>query len=235
MNDSLLLSTRSFAEASPMQASKWLKCQMLVDADEMKSLLDTLGKFKIYMPGCVLERGKGLITQEEFLNCYGHYIEELKCGRIPEDADFTSYFSTVFSVTPDSLYAIHIGEDKQIIRAARPVIQLQSHRLDYSPTEHKFRPMILGKDSILWGIQFTYPQLFQDSKTNQVEQVVVGEAFPNTVLFQTLQRWVRSNTVPTPFIVANEKINVPMRLGKQCFSWINAHPQLAKKGLSVLH
>jgi len=45
-------------------------------------------------------------------------------------------------------------------------------------------------------------------------------------LFQKIKVWIRDNTRATPFLVDGERKNVPMRLGKKCFSWINTHPGL---------
>jgi hypothetical protein len=50
-----------------------------------------------------------------------------------------------------------------------------------------------------------------------------------------MQQWVRSHTIATPFEVEGKKVNVPIRLGKECLSRINSHPQLQAKGLRVIH
>jgi hypothetical protein len=55
--------------------------------------------------------------------------------------------------------------------------------------------------------------------------------FPNTSLFLALSRWVRQNTLPTPIFDGAKRINLPVRLGKRCFSWIGNHPRLIEKGL----
>ena len=142
-------------------------------------------------------------------------------------------FSSVFTVSSDSVYALPVGTDRRLIRVSRPVIQLQSHALDYSPHDEKFRAMVFGIDSVLWGIQFSYPQLFLDSRTKEAKAVVENGEFPNTRFFHTLQRWIRHHTIPTPFFVEGKRINVPIRLGKECLSWINNHPQLIKKNIKV--
>lgn len=230
------MSSLRFSNTSerPMEASKWLKCPILVDADEIRNLFDALGTFSIFLTSCVCKRNGGEISRAEFLDCYSQYIETLKSGKIPDEASYRHQFSSVFTVNSDALYAIPIGDDQQLIRIAKPVIQLQSHRMDYSQADHKFRSMTFGSDSLVWGIQFTYPQLYKDSGTQEIHQVLGDAEFPNTQLFQQLQRWVRANTVPTPFLVGEEKINIPVRLGKHCFSWINKHPQLPIKNLRVI-
>ncbi len=224
-----MLTIKSSSE--PYHASKWLSVALLVDANEMKSLLETLGSFLIYSVGSVVKRGEGLISHESFLSCYAQYVEALKRGSLPDDSTYRTLFAAVWTTSSDHLYALHVGSEGQLIRVVKPVIQLQAHQLDYSMADGKFRPMVFGKDSVLWGIQFSYPQLFEEPKTHAVLKVDESPQFPNTLLFRALQQWTRQNTAPTPFIVGDKIINVPMRLGKSCFAWINQHPQFAKKGL----
>lgn len=218
----------------PMQASKWLAQPMLIDVAEMNGLLNTLGDFFIFLTSCITEEGKSNVTKEQFLKVYSHYIEELKQGKIPDENGFRHYFSSIFTVSTDHVYAITLENDQQLIRVSKPVVQLQGHKIGFSKADEKFRSRSFGGDSISWGIQFSYPQLYQNPTTQEIFQVKKGKEFPNTELFQRIQRWTRDNTVPTPFIVNEKQINVPMRLGKQCFSWINQHPQLLDTGISVL-
>lgn len=223
----------NLAAEGPLQASKWLKSQVLLSGDEMTSLFKCLGPFYIYQTSCVHPRGQGEVTPQTFLDSYRHYGSTLERGEMPKEDSYSSLFSTVLTTTPDALYAVHVGENQQLIRLCRPVIQLQAHKMDYSPADGKFRSMTYGIESITWGIQFSFPQLFQENKTGEIK-IVSGDEFPNTALFHTLQRWLRQHTAPVPFLVEGEKINVSMRLGKQCFSWINQHPQLEAKGLSIV-
>lgn len=217
----------------PMQASKWLKCQVLCDAEELQSLSQSLEPFEIYLTGCVTPLGSGSLAKQEFFSIYASYIEELKQGKIPGNSQYRHYFSSVFTRTPEVLYAIPLETNQQLIRVEKPVVQLQHHCLDYSKEDGKFRPMIFGTDCIHWGIQFSYPQIFQEARTHQILQVDDSPIFPNTSLFKHLQQWIRKNTIPTPFLVGDQQINVPMRLGKQCLCWINQHQQLINRGLRV--
>ncbi|MFT4553070.1 MAG: hypothetical protein ACI9S8_001704 [Chlamydiales bacterium] len=216
-----------------LQVSKWLQSQVLLDVSEMEALLEELGEAQLFSTGRLVEKGKSFVIKRDFLDCYIDYVESLKKGQLPDDSNFRSFFGSVFTVTPDVLYSMEIEDGRELVHPTRPVLQMQAHSIGYSVEEGKFRPMVLGKDSILWGIQFSYPQLFQDNETLSVEKVEETEKFPNTQLFRKLQRWVRHNTRATPFIIGDKKTNVPMRLGKKCFEWINKHPQLIKKGIKV--
>ena len=216
----------------PLQASKWLHCPVLVDVAEMQDLLHVLGEFYIVLATGVTKQGEGFLTTEEFIDGYFCYIEALKKGEIPLNPRIRPYFSTIVTRTLDPLYSVPVGENQQLIKIDKPVIQLQSHRFNYSKADGKFRSMVFGQDSIYWGIQFSYPQLYQDEQY-VVKPVRETEEFPNTSLFKILQRWVRAHTIATPFLVGGKQVNVPIRLGKNCFSWINSHPQLAENCLTV--
>ena len=227
------LRVSTLAKEKPLQVSKWLKAQVLLDIDEMALLLSSLGSFSIYQASRLIPSGQGFVSPEEFLENYTYYCNCLKRGEIPDSNRYQSHFCDLWTTTSEILYAIQINETQQIIKTTRPVVQLQAHSMDYSSVDGEFRPMILGTQSILWGIQFSYPQLFQDTRTYELHKIDESEAFPNTALFRQLQRWIRHNTVATPFLVEGRRINVPMRIGKQCFSWINHHPQLVSRGFSV--
>ncbi|MBA3237214.1 MAG: hypothetical protein H0T62_02545 [Parachlamydiaceae bacterium] len=218
----------------PLQASKWLEQQLLIDAPEMESLFSALGDFTIFKVGYVCKSDEGEVSKSDFLDQYNEYIECLKKGKIPEEQQFRSLFSSIFTVENDHLFQILVAGDRRIIRVEKPVLQLQVHHISYSTVDGKFRAMVFGKDSILWGIQFSYPQLYLEAGTKEVFSVVDSNKFPNTAFYRKLQLWVRQNTIPTPFHVMGNKINVPMRIGKLCLPWINNHPQLISNGIKVV-
>jgi len=219
-------------EDSPMQASKWLKLQVLVERSSLMALFQHLGDFEIYLTGKLTHKGGGIIPQTEFLDVYERYILDLKQGLAPDERSFAPYFSCVLSATPEAVYGIYTPTDQQLIRVAKPVIQMQAHTIDYSPRDGKLRSMVFGVDSVQWGIQFSYPQLYLEN--NEVVQALHQTEYPNTILFKKLQEWVRMNTLPTPFEIEGKKQNAPVRIGRECLAWINTHPQLQKKGLRVL-
>lgn len=220
-------------EEASLEASKWLSSQILIDSQEMARLFDAMGDFHLFLPGAITKRDEGEISKQHFLQHYEAYVSSLKEGQIPDSKACRQLFSCVLTRTVDALFAILLSDDRQLIKVAKPVIQLQAHHMGYSALDGKFRSMVFGQDNITWGIQFSYPQLFRDNATKQVEKTSNASQFPNTELFQIFQKWVRSNTIPTPFSIDGQTINVPIRLGKQCLTWINHHPQLMSKGISV--
>ena len=118
-----------------------------------------------------------------------------------------------------------------MVKVCEPIVQIQVHQMSYSPVDGEFRPMVMSRESIFWGLQFSFPQIYQDPKSLELLEVEEGI---NLELFQSVRRWIRDNTAPTPMVVGGGRVNLPIRLGKKCFSWINNHPQLKAKQLSVL-
>jgi hypothetical protein len=177
--------------------------------------------------------GQELVSKELFLEVYDVYIQSIKFGKLPVDTRIRPLFSSIWTLDLNAVYTVAVQSEKCLVKVCQPVIQLQAHRFDYSPADGKFRSMVMGNDSIFWGIQFSYPHLFQDSELN-VFTVREEERFPTTALFKRLQRWTRHHTMATSFEIEGKKINIPIRLGKACLPWINRHPQLISKKLRVV-
>lgn len=213
-----------------LNVSKWVKLPLLVDSSEMENLFAVLPPFQLYSVQKVTARGEGIVAQDAFLRDYARYIEILKRGGIPERT-FGPIFSLALSVTEEAFFAMLVEGERQLYKPTLPVVQMQAHAVRYSSADKSFRSQLFGSDGISWGIQLGYPQIYQDPKT---DAIFATRDLPNGALFHAIQKWVRSNTSPTPFVADGVKQNVPIRLGKECFSWINSHPQLKQGGISVV-
>ena len=213
-----------------LQVSKSRMLPILVDGDEMRELFAFLKTFEIFDVSRKVTAQQARISKEDFLKVYDGYVEGIKKGKLIDETDLRPYFSSVFTVTSDALYAIEVGKDQFLIKPRCPVVQLKRFHFIYTDS---FHPGVMGEGSVTWGIQFSYPQLYLDPKTNAIGKVEKNEHFPNTELFQKIAKWVRDHTSPTPFAVQGKTVNQPIRLGKKCFGWINNHPRLKGKNLYV--
>lgn len=216
-----------------LQVSKWLKYQALLDVSEMEDLLAHLEPFFIFLVSEAVEENKGCVEKTEFLHHYKLYIDAMKKRELLQENALRRYFSSIFTVTPDLLYAMPVAGGKCLIKALKPVIQLQLHHFFASRLDGKFYPMVLSDESITWGIQFSYPQIYQDPKTQEITKVTSTPDFPNSFLFMKLVKWMRANTVPTPFNFQGVRTNSPIRIGKQCFDWIEKHPGLISREITI--
>lgn len=219
----LRISTPS--EEGIYQGSKWLKFQVLCDREELEKLFSI--PFEIYPLTGVISLSQVPMAKSFFLDEYASWIEALKQGRIPTDAELRRTLACAFSPDPNALWLQKVGEERYLMKIAQPVVQVQAHYFAYSPLDGVFRPMSMGAESIFWGLQFSFPQIYQNPKTMELSEV--GQSS----FFQNIREWVRETTRATPFTVEGKKTNVPIRLGKNCFTWIHSHPQLAARGIHV--
>ena len=209
----MTIRTSTLAQEGAYQGSKYLKYQVLCDAEELVQLFDS--SFSIHPLGL----GDGGPTS--FLPEYASVIEELKQGRLP----VVRLPTCAFAEDPEALWKQEVPGGRYLMKIGKPVVLVQPHFFTYSPIDGVFRPMTLSQASIFWGLQFSFPQIAQDPKTMEFFEV------DPSPLWQKIKHWVRNSTRATPFVVDGKKMNVPIRLGKNCFSWINRHPQL--KGFYV--
>jgi hypothetical protein len=216
-----------------LQVSKWIKIQVLLDLSEMQQLLQALGSIFFVVVSEPVAADEAVVLPQDFFKKYTDYVHLLKQGQAPNVDEFRRYFSCALSSSLETFYAIAAGNDKFLIKPKKPVVQLQTHHFFYSTLDGKFHPMVLSPESISWGLQLSYPQLFQDPVTRQIVKVTDSSDFPNTAMFSKLLKWMRSFTLPTPFEVEGVRINSPMRIGKQALAWIKNHPQLKQKGIQV--
>jgi len=213
-----------------LQVSKSRKIPLLLSPHEFSLLFRELGSFELFDVSRPVGLESAKISHEDFLEAYSLYVKGIREGKLYDESRLRPFFSASMTRSADLLYAQSLPNGKYLVKPKRPVIQLQRHHFIYSDAFHSG---VMGEGSITWGIQFSYPQLFLDPKTRAIGKVEKNEEFPNSELFHLLTKWVRKYTQPTPFVVDGKRINQPMRIGKECFSWIDNHPGLKKRGLHV--
>lgn len=213
-----------------LRVSKALKHQVLLDTDEMQSLFKELGNFYLFAVSEPVALEEAQI--EDFLTVYKKYIDALKNGQPLEDRLLRRAFSSAWTVDPSFLYAMEVAGGKFLVKPLRPVLQLQLHRFSLSDVDEKVHPLVLGPGSISWGVQFSFPQLFQDPKTEEIAKV--PRDFPNSELYWKLSRWLRAHTVPALFLFKGKRVVSSLRIGKQSLSWINRHPHLTARGIQCV-
>ena len=208
------------------QGAKWLKIQALLDETELSHLFETLGPMNIYPLGIPLKQNKFPRSSQQYLEAYSDWIAYLKRGEIPTAASLKELNMTLWCDDPNAITTQPLSEDRFLIRPTAPQLQVQVHWMGYSSVDRVFRPMVFGTDTIFWGLQWSYPQVGQDAKTGEI-----FEMKPHP-WFVALRKWCRDHTLPTPMQTTDGKTNLPIRIGKECLSWIHRHPQLAKHGVA---
>ncbi len=213
------------AKEGVYQGAKWLKTQVLCDAVELKALFAAFSPFSIF-PLTGLSEGLP-ISESAFLDEYDAWMVKLQRGELPSEVSLRAFLAAAFTEDLEALWLQEVPGKRYLTKIAKPLLQVQSAWFSYSALDGEFRPMTLGPRSIFWGLQFSYPQVYQEARTGELKETIRG------ALFEKLRPWVREFTRATPFVVGGRRVNSPIRLGKNCFSWIHHHPQLKAQGIQI--
>lgn len=219
-----MISTRE--EEGEYQASKWSKFPVLCEPEELALLFARLEPFSLFHLGSIGD-GKPL-SSVLFLQEYGKWVEGLQKGIAPSEASLRRYFASVFADDPSAVWLQEIGEKGFLVRLRRPLLQMQAHFFTYSSVDGEIRSLSMGERSIFWGIQFSYPQVYQDGKSGEICKAEGGE------LLKTIRSWQRDATVPAVFSTPSGEKKPPFRLGKKSREWIGGYAALKNEGL-VIH
>jgi hypothetical protein len=221
---SLRISTSE--QEGPFHASKWLKHQMLISSGEMAGLFKSIGPCFICHASGPAACPDLFPAPEIILEAYRGYVDTIKASATLDEKRLRRLFCNYLTYDLRSIYGVKVSEDRMILKPILPVVQMQLHHFFPSKIDGKFHSMVMAQDSVHWGIQLSYPQIFEDPKTHQFFKVTESDQFPNTILFKKVIQWIRSHAVPTPMVFQGVRTRVPFRIGKECFSFVNKHPQL---------
>lgn len=221
------------------QGSKWLKFHVLCNREELEAFFAQIRPFFIFPLGGIVDGHP--ISEKTFLDAWSECIHGLQNSIVPKIEDLRRILACAWVDNLHSLWLQKVEGKGYLAKICQPVVQVQAHWFSFSEVDRVFRPMSMGPESIFWGLQFSYPQIFQDPVTMELKTV------ERSMLFEKLRVWVREATRPTPFSIdrilpqlnsseaesVKEKVCVPIRLGRKCFSWIGKHPQLIARGIGV--
>lgn len=215
-------------------ASKWVHFDFLVETDELKKLFVHLSEpFYLFSTMGVQPKGTSLIALETFFDAWQRYIEALRARNQIVDNDWRFFFTACMTCDLGAIRRVEIPGMREIIIPYEPLMQMQIHRFSYSRSDNKIHPQAYGMDTVSWGVRLSYPQIFQYPHTRKVEDAQDEAIFKNAHFVPKVRAWLREVSVPTPLLIDGVRHNVPMRLGKGCFSWIANHFDLVRKEIGV--
>lgn len=216
----------------PLQASRWQRLQVLLSPEDLDLLLADLANPTILLTGRFYPLSAFNTHLSAFKTFYRSYIDTLRQGLLPSEEQCRQLFSAILTATLQPLYLLNGPHNEYLLRTSLPVIQLQHHSFSYSPLDNQVRSMVYGQETIFWGLQFSYPNLYIDPITKAICQTT-DDAATNSSLFKQLQRWLRHHTIPTSFLATDSRCNSSIRMSPSCLSWLPHHPQLQQQQLVV--
>jgi hypothetical protein len=212
-------------EKYKFQAAKWNSIQVLLDPDELKELCKL--PFEIFPLSGIDSLVDLPFSKERFVTSYAEIVNRLKSGEVNLQISQSSIRAVAWLEEGDAPAFQELKPSFFMARPQKPYVRVELHEMIFSEETFLFKPMIRSKESIFWGLQFSYPQIYQETSG-------AIQNSPKSLLFSKIRSWVRDFTVPTPIGKGDLKQNFSIRIGKKCFSWIDQHAQLNKFGLKVL-
>ena len=228
MNPSFPFILSTLEKEGMMRCSKWLRHAVLMSMEEMESFFDLLGSFFLIPAAGLVSLENWQITKENFLLEYRSYIEWLELHPELPSSSFRKFFTLMLSSSLDDFYAVPTSLDRFVIKARRPVIQIQLYHCFISRFDGQIHPMALSPESFSWGIQISYPQIYEDPITHQFSKTLLAKDFVATDLFKLMVQWLRKNTKPVSLEIKDKKVYAPFRIGKESSALVSSHLGLQK-------
>jgi hypothetical protein len=209
------------------RCSKWISHAVLFSLEELQQLLHVVAPCFFVPIAEPVAKENWSIPLEAIFEKYKEYIEGVNNAADLPSPQLRRFFSLGLTCCLTDLYAVPLSQDRIFIKPKRPIIQIQLYRCYLSP-EKEFHPMILHPSSFSWGLQFSYPQIYEDPKTHEFSKVLQEESFANTKLYKTIVSWIREHTKPWTVVIEGKKIAAPFRLGREAEDPLSYHLGLKK-------
>lgn len=227
-----LLSTEQSPKDIQSRFSKWISIDFLIDESEMASLFETLGSFELISPFSQHVENPHHLQKETFLKAFKEFSESLKKGVSPEYEDLKRFLFLMIMPSIEGIFLKPITDTKYALVFQNPYLEIKPITLTESLVDHTVRVAPLSKGQPWWGLRCSFPQIVQDSRTLKAAAISQNE-HPLGQLFKKFRVWIREHTRSTPIVTDSKKVNHPIRLGKQCMSWIQKHPLLQASNIKV--
>jgi len=217
----------------PFQASKWLYQRVLLTSTEIKNLFDLLGAPFFFFLSKKGEQQDLACSFDQFLTSYESYLTSLKFDE--KRVDKRDFFLAI-SKNLDPFYLMALNEQECVIKFKRPVILVELFSFHYLKNQDKFIEGAHLENEIRFGLQFSFPQFYQDFFTRKAIEHYKDQGCENTLYFKSLQRALREISEPLylrhPF---GKQQRVSYRIGLGCKELIESHQDIKRQNIEILN
>lgn len=220
-----MLSLKDPRVEGPFLASKWQKTYVFLSPEELKALFQFWEIEKLFLIGKILKTEETLNLQDWLSQYKKHFDDFWKKGG--NEKLLKELTPAVITKDHQALYRQNV-EEGYLIHVKEPCLLIQEHWFRCSKVDEKFYPKTFGENSIFWGLEFSYPQIFQEAKTKEIHHLNGKSPFINTQLFILLRKWIRDFTKPAVFLLGEKKYKTQFRVGKDLEERLKEHPHLRK-------
>ena len=213
------------------EAAKWLKWPVLADEKEFGELFRRLAPCDLVPLTGVVEPDRLLMPSDCFLAEAKRWIERLQQHQAPTMEDLRTVLACALTNDRDAIWLHEVKPERYLVKSKNRSCRSKPI---FFPIRSKTKPFIRwcsAKRVSSGASSFPIPKFFS---------IPIGNTEKSTRRFRTqffseIRQWTRDVTRPASFLVDGKKVNVPMRIGKNCLSWIASHPQLKQHNLVYAH
>lgn len=215
MSKDFPLDVSTVEKEGELHCSKWLKHAVLLNMEEMKQLWQILDPYFLLSPIQIVLKENWRVSKDRFLSLYEKYLLWLKEEKDFPPSSLRKEFTLLLTDSLDAVYAVALPKDRILVKARAPVVQIQIYHCFISTFDQKIYPMAMNADSFTWGLQFSYPQIYEDPKNGTFKKVLLEKDFGNTVVYREIVSWLRKHTKPAVFSIGENSVVAPFRIAKE--------------------
>lgn len=215
------------------RVSKWMNFQLLLNESE---LLELFKEIEVQHLLCLSHVGiyeDLYLSKQNYLNLYAKYLELLQKDTILESREIIKKLNVAIAYDFQDFYKIPLPDDKILIKMKSPSIQIKPFHFVYNHELEKFLPNVCSSSTIYFGLEISFPQIFQDPKTFVIKHIFKDQKLKSAQQFKKIRSFVRDHTQPARFQIKDNVKVATFRIGKKCINFAKSCPALKKEGLLI--
>lgn len=218
----------SLEKEGKFQASKWMHVRLFLSKKELEALFHHLGSFDLVSLSKLSSIEDLIIAPDLFFSLYQEYLLALKRGQKTDK----KVFSLAMVEDPESLFFAQLKPSLFAARLKKPCIQISLVEFSYDEELGECFFNQHAKDGISCGLQFSFPQFYEDPETRKQNVHFKDLSFSHTALFKALQQWMRNHTKPLSLYKGKNVIKTGIRVGLDGAELLKEHAEFKKQAFS---
>lgn len=213
------------------RASKWIAFQMLLTRNELEDLFNEISAQVFCCIAKVDEEKNLLYHKESYLSLYTSYLEALKSQNKFLIKQLLISLNVALAYDESSLYKVLAPNNKCLIKIKKPCIQVKPFNFVYHFGLEKFLTNIKSEEAIYFGLEFSFPQIFQDPQSQEIQSLFKNNLSLSETYFNKIRLFVREKTKPAKFLISDKRKVATFRIGKTCAGFVEELSFLKEKQL----
>jgi hypothetical protein len=229
------LDTSFSVPPSKLQASLWMSQRVLLTPDELIELFDFLPSFELYNLAHVGSKEGFHITKELFLECYKAFFMSFFHQKDASFYTFKKQLTVAMIGEEETLYLTEPSSGTFLIHMQKPSVVIGPCIFHYDSAAKKILYADHKTQAIRMGLEFKFPQFYQDPQTLQPVKHFTDLSNPHTRLFKALQKWCREHA-KVVFLEKKpeERFSPGCKVGNQCLEQLSNFFDLQRLGYKAI-